>query len=139
VRDERLSRFALTSRDVETRAAQHHLKPVRLMPRRHAATGRLEVSVCRSGQLSPDAVWAICAKHLDPHVPKPAVGRGVGPGGAVADAGLGLDCNGVPYAEHADVVGWHEVPGVPDDQLKSFWKATAQQIAPAFSYVPRPD
>jgi hypothetical protein len=138
VRDERLSRFAHTPRDVETRAVQRHLKPVRLMPRRGRESRVLEVSVCRSASLTPDAVWAICAEHLDPHLPSPAAGRGIGVGAAIADAGLHLDCNGVPYAEHANIVGWHEVPGIPDEELKSFWKATAQQIAPAFAYVPRP-
>ena len=108
-----------------------------MMPRRND-DGRLEVSVCRSTGLSDKDVWNICTEHFDPHVPSRAIGRGVGTADVVLAEGLTFDPNGKPYPEHADIVGWYEQPGVPDEELKSSWRDKAQRLAPHFRYVPRP-
>jgi hypothetical protein len=114
----------------------HH---TRLMPRRRekAARGRLETSVCRSRDLTEAKVWHICSEFFDKIAPKPAIGRGVGPAEAVFSVELGVDADGVPYPQHANIIGWHDIAGVPDSELKHFWMDKAQRIAPQFLYVPR--
>lgn len=115
------------------------IHPSRLMPRRRnkAATGRLETSICRSQHLREAQVWEICSVFFDRHAPKPAIGRGVGAAGLVIAVGLGFDADGEPYPEHANIVGWHDAPGVPDYELKHFWMDQAGKMAPHFKYVPR--
>lgn len=99
--------------------------------------GRLETSVCRSTALTEAQVWAICARHFDVHAPKPAIGRGEGPASAVFVEGLSFDADGIPYPEHANIIGWHNDPGKPESELKHFWMDRAQRIAAKFSYKPR--
>jgi hypothetical protein len=107
------------------------------MPRRNPRADRLEVSVCRSSGLSEQQVWAICTKHFDTHAAFPAIGRGVGPASAVYAESLGFDADGDPYPEHANIIGWHEEPGKPDNELKSYWIYHAQRMASKFKYMPR--
>src|SRR6266513_977022 len=110
----------------------------RLMPRRNKRKNdRLETSVCRSASLSDAEVWAICAKHFDTAARDRAIGRGVGPASAVFGVDLKLEADGIPYREHANIVGWHDSPGIPDNELKHFWMEKAQIMAPGFKYVPR--
>lgn len=109
----------------------------RLMPRRKHKNERLEVSVCRSSELTEAQIWTICSTYFDVHAPKPAIGRGVGPAAAVFAEELAFDPDGRPYPEHANIIGWHDAADKPDDELKHFWMAQAQRIARRFSYVPR--
>lgn len=109
----------------------------RLMPRRNPSTRRLETSVCRSHLIGEAQVWEICVAHFDPHAPKPAIGRGVGPAEAVFAVGLNFDADGIPYDEHANIVGWQDSPGTLDHEQKHIWMDQAQRMAPEFSYLPR--
>lgn len=112
----------------------------RLMPRRRdrKPEGRLETSVCRSHGLSETQIWEICQKFFDTKAPKPAIGRGEGQAGAVLKVGLRFDPDGKPYAQHANIVGWHDPGDVPDGVIKHFWMDQAQKMAPSFKYVQRP-
>jgi hypothetical protein len=112
----------------------HH---TRLAPRRNPENERLEVSVCRSGELSEAQIWDICSAYFDPFVPKPAIGRGVGPAAAVIAEDLAFDADGKPYPEHANIVGWFDAADKPDNELKHYWMDQAQRIARQFSYVSR--
>ena len=107
------------------------------MPRRNRDTGRLETSVCRSGEIDEPRLWSICAEYFDKYSRSPAIGRGVGPASAVYSEGLTFDADGKPYPEHANIVGWHEQRGEPDHELKNHWMARAQRMALQFKYVPR--
>jgi hypothetical protein len=109
------------------------------MPRRKnkEKERRLETSVCRSHALSEPQVWAICSEHFDAFAPMPAIGRGVGPAQVVFDVNLGFDADGKPYPEHANIVGWYDSIGKPDNELKHFWMEKAQIMAKSFNYVPR--
>jgi len=107
------------------------------VPRRKEKNERLEVSVCRSSLLTEVQVWTICSAYFDVRAPKPAIGRGVGPASAVFAEKLAFDPDGKPYREHANIIGWHDDTGKPDDELKHFWMDQAQRIARRFSYVPR--
>ena len=112
----------------------------RLMPRRRdrKQEGRLETSVCRSHGLSETQIWEICQKFFDTKAPKPAIGRGEGQAGAVLKVGLRFDPDGKPYAQHANIVGWHDPGDVPDGVIKHFRMDQAQKMAPNFKYVQRP-
>jgi hypothetical protein len=107
------------------------------MPRRNPQTRRLEVSVCRSSQLTDAQVWSICSDYFDRRAPKPAIGRGVGPASAVFAENLSFDADGIPYSEHANIIGWHDEPNKPDNEIKHFWMARAKRIAASFLYMPR--
>lgn len=107
------------------------------MPRRNPKTQRLETSVCRSHHITDTRVWEICAIHFDSHAPKPAIGRGVGPAKAIFDEALYFDADGIPYAEHANIVGWQDSLNIPDSEQKHFWMDQAQRMAKNFSYLPR--
>jgi hypothetical protein len=109
----------------------------RLMPRRKSKDERLEVSVCRSSQLTEAQVWSICSSYFDPRAPKPAIGRGVGRASAVFAENLAFDPDGKPYPQHANIIGWHDDFNKPDNELKHFWMAQAQRMAVRFSYLPR--
>lgn len=136
-REEPLSTFVFRPEQVikKTNTVHHS----RLMPRRRdkAIKGRLETSVCRSGRLTEEQIWAICVEFFDRYAPKPAIGRGVGPAEAVFDAFLCFDADGEPYPEHANIIGWHDSPDLPDSELKHYWMDQAQKMAPRFSYLPR--
>ncbi len=109
----------------------------RLMPRRKHKNERLEVSVCRSSELTAAQVWIICSDYFDVRAPSPAIGRGVGPATAVIAEKLLFDADGKPYPEHANIIGWHDAADKPDNELKHFWMAQAERIAKQFSYMPR--
>ena len=111
----------------------------RLMPRRKnkKEDGRLETSVCRSQTLSDTQVWAICSAHFDIVAPAPAIGRGEGPASAVFDVDLGFDPDGMPYSQHANIIGWYDSVDKPDYELKHFWMDKAQRMSPSFKYLPR--
>jgi hypothetical protein len=134
--NEPLSSFVNRPNDVDKK--NNALRHTRLMPRRSKnARRRLETSVCRSESLSESQVWAICSEHFDPFTRWPAIGRGIGPARVVFEANLAIDADGIPYPEHANIVGWHDSANEPDDQLKHFWMDKAQQMAPSFVYSPR--
>jgi hypothetical protein len=46
---------------------------------------------------------------------------------------LAFDADGRPYPEHANIIGWHDKAGKPDNELKHFWMDKAQRMAPHFS------
>ena len=96
------------------------------------------MSVCCCSELSEAQIWAICSAHFDVHAPSPAIGRGVGRAEAVLEVELGIDADGTPYPEHANIVGWHDRVDIPDSELKHFWIDQAQRMAPRFAYMPRP-
>jgi len=136
---ELLSSFVLRADQIVRKTNTIHAS--RLLPRRarkNDKSSRLEVSVCRSTELSEAQIWAICSAHFDLHAPTPAVGRGVGPAAAVLAVTLSIDADGRPYPEHANIVGWHDRVDIPDSELKHFWIDQAQKMAPRFSYMPRP-
>ena len=88
--------------------------------------------------MTDEAIWAICARHFDPHIaPKMATGRCDARAHVVYDAGLKFDPDGVPYPEHANVIGWHDHPTDPDEKLKHFWMNQQQRMAPYFAFKPR--
>jgi hypothetical protein len=133
--NESLTSFVFREGQIVRRTnAIHHS---RLMPRRNHENRRLEVSVARSSKLTEAQVWTIFSAHFDPHSPKPAIGRGVGPASAVFAEMLVFDPDGEPYPEHANIIGWHDAPNKPDNELKHFWMAQAQKMATQFSYRPR--
>jgi hypothetical protein len=134
---ELLSIFVLRANEIVKKTNKIHHS--RLMPRRKnkKKEARLETSVCRSQALSGTQVWAICSAHFDIFAPAPAIGRGVGPAKAVFDVGLGLDADGKPYPEHANIIGWHDSLETPDAELKHFWMDKAQIMAPSFEYWSR--
>jgi hypothetical protein len=109
----------------------------RLIPRRNPESKRLEVSVCRSSELTEVQIWNICSTYFDPFAPKPAIGRGVGPAAAVFAENLAFDADGKPYPEHANIIGWFDATDKPDNELKHYWMDQAQRIAKQFSYMPR--
>ena len=78
------------------------------MPRREHKNQRLEVSVCRSSQLTEAQVWTLSSPYVDVHAPTPAIGRGVGRAAAVITEKLAFDPDGIPYPEHANIIGWHD-------------------------------
>ena len=133
---ESLSTFVTKPDQIVKKTSTIH--PTRLIPRRNKnRDGRLETSVCRSDALSNAQVWAICSLHFDVYVPKPAIGRGVGPASVVFDADLRFDADGKPYPQHANIIGWDDSAGKPDSELKHFWMNKAQRMAPSFKYLPR--
>lgn len=134
-RDETLSSFVFRSEQVVKKSRTIHYS--RLVPRRNPTTGRLETSVCRSEHLSDEDVWKICTQYFDTHAPKPAIGRGVGPAEAVYKVGLNFDADGIPYREHANIIGWHDGVNIPDSEQKHYWMDQSQRMAPSFSYLPR--
>ena len=113
------------------------LRYTRLMPRRNKSNNRLEVSICRSSNLSEGQIWDICSEHFDPSAPAAAIGRGVGNAVTVYAQQLEFDPDGNPYAEHANIIGWHDDPSKPINELKHFWMAKAQKMAPNFLFKPR--
>jgi hypothetical protein len=135
--DELLSSFVFRPEHIDKRSntIRHH----RLMPRRRnkEKAGRLETSVCRSENLTADQTWMICAEYFDNFAPKPAIGRGVGLAEAVFSVGLRFDADGVPYPQHANIIGWHDDASRPDDELKHYWMDQAQKMAVGFRYEPR--
>jgi hypothetical protein len=98
----------------------------------------METSICRSSTLTETQLWRICRGYFDCHAPKPAIGIGVGKASVVYQEGLDFDPNGVPYPEHADIIGWDSDPSIPEEERKHAWMAKAKQMAPSFQYLPRP-
>ena len=131
--EEEISSFVTDRRHARGSSIHHS----RLMPRRNPHTKRLETSVCRSSSLDEAALWSICSQHFDAHSRTAAIGRGVGPASAVYAESLSFDADGVPYAEHANVVGWDEHAGKPDHEFKNSWMNKAQRIAKAFKFSAR--
>lgn len=56
---------------------------------------------------------------------------------AILNEKLAFDGNGVPYAEHADIIGWYEEQGREDNDIKHHWKSAAQKVAAKFPYEAR--
>lgn len=134
--DELLTSFVYREDQVVRKTNKIHHS--RLMPRRNQSrNGRLETSICRSNALTETQLWLICSRHFDVSAPKPAIGRGMGPASAVFAEQLSFDPDGIPYREHANIVGWHDDPRKPASELKHFWMDKAQRIAAKFSYEPR--
>lgn len=134
--NEELSTFVFRQNQIVKSTNSVHY--TRLMPRRNKTkAGRLETSICRSAILNSAEVWRICAEHFDRNAPKAAIGRGVGKASSVIDVELGFDADGTPYPEHANIVGWHDEVGKPEEELKNFWMRKAQVIASKFTYEPR--
>ena len=133
--DESLTSFVFRQDQIVRKTNTIHHS--RFIPRRNPVNRRLETSVCRSSKLTETQVWAICAAYFDVGALRPAIGRGVGPAAAVFAEMLGFDPDGIPYPEHANIIGWHDAADKPDNELKHFWMDQAQRIAKRFSYVPR--
>lgn len=137
--DEDLSTFVFRKDHIVKRSNSVHY--TRLMPRRRNKldNGRLEVSVCRSTFLGRADVWQICTEYFDKSAPKPAIGRGVAKACVVTapEIGLAFEADGMPYAEHANIIGWRDEAGTPDNELKNAWMDKAQKMAPKFLYESR--
>ena len=83
-------------------------------------------------------LWAICNTYIDAVADKPSIGVGTATASVVYAEGLGFDPNGVPFPQHADIIGWSDDPRTPDDEKKNIWMDKAQKMAPHFKYSPRP-
>ena len=121
----------------EVYQATQQIKPRRLQPRRNESTNRLELSVCRSSGLSEPQLWAICAEHFDPRQKLPAIGRCVAPASKVFGVGLEIDADGRPYPQHANVIGWKDEPGRPENEIKHHWLDQTQRMAKHFKFQRR--
>lgn len=88
--------------------------------------------------MSNEAVFAICREHFDPYSKARAIGRGVAKAKVVTDTGLQLEADGVPYVQHANIIGWFDRPDRPDNEMKHHWMYAAKKMAPEFRYVDRP-
>ena len=110
----------------------------RLMPRRNSKNNRLEVSICRSSSLSEAALWNICSRYFDSSQQHPAIGRGISETKFVFSENLYFDADGIPYPEHANIIGWQDSPSTPDDELKNNWMYQAQAMAAHFHFYERP-
>ena len=133
--DELLTSFVFRPEQIDKKTKK--IQPSRLVPRRNPTNKRLETSVCRSSGLTEAQVWNICSAHFDVYVPKPAIGRGVGPASSVFAENLAFDPDGKPYPEHANIIGWQDDADKPANELKHFWMDQAQRMAKKFSYMPR--
>ena len=132
---EEITTYVKTTRDVDK--TTNRVREAVFLPRR--IRGRLETSVCRSATLNAAAVWAVCSTHVDPRLPKPMIGRGIGPAWSIIrDTGLHMHGDGHPHPYHANILGWHDEPGKPDNEIKHNWKHVAQRIAAHFPYTARP-
>jgi hypothetical protein len=136
-RDERISSFVFRPEHLVKKTQKIHFN--RLIPRRAPGVerGRLETSICRSSALDEASVWSICASHFDTHSPKPAIGRCDALAAVVYDVGLSFDADGVPYLQHANIIGWRDAPNEPDENIKHFWMDQAQRMAPHFAFIAR--
>ncbi|MGO8693289.1 MAG: hypothetical protein ACLQMF_06390 [Rectinemataceae bacterium] len=89
-------------------------------------------------ELEDEELWAICNTYIDAVADKPSIGVGTATASVVYAEGLGFDPNGVPFPQHADIIGWSDDPRTPDDEKKNIWMDKAQKMAPHFKYSPRP-
>jgi hypothetical protein len=137
VAGEEISSFVRHTNEVVS--ATGTLRHTKLMPRRNKTTGRWETSICRSSGISENEFWSICRKFYDPFSDRPAIGRGISKAQTIYNEGLGIDPNGIPYPQHADIVGWHDDPSQPDDETKNYRMEQAKRIAPQFVYRTRPE
>ncbi len=87
--------------------------------------------------LSNAEVFAICAAHFDPRSRYPAIGRGVARAQVVMEAGLEVEADGIPYAQHANIIGWFDHPNRDDSEMKHHWMNLAKRMAPEFRYIER--
>lgn len=108
------------------------------MPRQNPESGRWEVSVCRTDGLTEAEIWDICQRYFDLTSEKPAIGRGVGSVRVVLEQNLKVEADGVPYKQHANIIGWRDEPGMMPAERKSFWKSQAQVLAREFLFRRRP-
>jgi hypothetical protein len=134
--NEPLSSFVTRTDQINKKS--NTIRHTRLIPRRSKnERRRLETSVCRSQSLSEIQIWALCSQHFDHFSQRPAIGRGVGPARAVFEVGLTIEADGIPYPEHANIIGWYDSVNKPDDELKHHWMDQAQRMAASFIYLPR--
>jgi len=131
---DRVSRFARRNAFV---AKTNSLRPKFFVPRRNSTTGRPELSVCWSENLSDAALWAICTQHFDAHAPDPAVGCARGLASSCYEQQLSCEVNGVPYREHTNIVGWKTDGPANEDEEKGVWLRQAQELAACFKFVRR--
>ncbi len=82
-------------------------------------------------------MWNIATRYFDARSPKPSIGHCVASAAAVLVEQLAFDADGRPFPEHANIIGWHDEPSTPDDELKHHWKHQAQRMAPRFFFVSR--
>lgn len=134
--DEAIARFVFHPGDVK--ASTQTLRYQRLLPNRNKVTSRLETSICRSGNLLPGEIWAVCRDYIDTPPTRLVIGAGVAQANIVFLESLQFDPNGIPFAQHADIIGWDDPPGIPDTEKKNLWMDKAQRMAPHFKYDPRP-
>ena len=133
--DEALSSFVYRESDIDKKTGS--IRHSRLLPRPARATGRLETSVCRSSGLSEPELWSLCTTYFDPNAPKPAIGHGVGAAYTVMVVGLQLDPDGVPYPQHANIVGWELLPGATGGSGKDVRVHAAKEMARRFVFRSR--
>jgi hypothetical protein len=135
--EDTVSSFVRRADEIVRTGSPPYIHYSRLMPRRNRTTNRLETSVFRTTDLTDTQVWDLCSAYYDGTAPHVAIGRGVGKASVVFAQALSFDEDGVPCAEHANIVGWHDVPGADDLHQKHFRKVKAQAMASAFHYSAR--
>lgn len=133
--DEDLSRF-IRDRD-EIYKDTGAIKAARLEPLRNQLTGRLELSVSCTSDLSEDEIRDICLQHFDVYrsPQSPAIGRCTAKANVVIAEGLTIDADGIPYAQHANVVGWYDAPGKAAKDIKHFWKDITVRMSKHFKFT----
>ena len=134
---EDISRFVVHSSDIQKSTSSLRYK--RLLPSPNKSTGRLETSICRSGTLEDEELWAICTNFFDSCSQNPAIGKGTAKASVVIAEGLNFDPNGVPFPQHADIIGWNDEAGLPYEEKKNIWMDQAQRMAPHFKFKYRPN
>lgn len=87
------------------------------------------LSVYRTDDCSPEELWTIYARHVEPQRPD-SVGTARLQAARVYSMRLGFEPDGIPHPRHANVVGW------PEDANQV--KALAAELAVASEFLKRP-
>lgn len=137
--EECIASFVLRENEViKSNISFNHIRYTRIMPRRNKKTKQLETSVCRTDTISDSELWTICSIYFDRPAPVPAIGSGTAKARVVYAERLEFDPNGIPYPQHANIIGWNDEQALPDDEKKNLWMDKAQRMAPHFKFRSRP-
>lgn len=136
IRSEPIARFVNDERDIDKRT--NSLKAKRLLPKRNK-DGQPETSVCRIQFLSDSKIWDICDEYVDKISPRQTIGYGASPASVVLDSGLNFKADGIPFHEHANIIGWKNDMSSDESQneLKKYWMNQALDMAPNFKITIR--
>lgn len=87
--------------------------------------------------MSNAEVFEICKAYFDLHSRYPAIGRGAAKAKVVTQEGLQVEADGIPFAQHANIIGWFDDPNRDDSEMKHHWMNHAKRMAPEFRYIER--